>query len=207
MSTTLLTMPIALNAGYMSGCNADVGLTTAFVAAFCNSLFSGSNHSFYVPNMISTPYLQLISYDYGPEVIPWCTILIGLIIYVCYLLRWHHLIEFMPGFVREGYFLGLGIIMFNTYIDYSFGLLDMQTNRGNTVYKSKIEMYQSYFHRGDFRHLIASFAVYLFLYFGNKINKPFPWVLISSCFGIGYSQVFPSERSLRSVYGLTKFHF
>lgn len=51
----------------------------------------------------------------------------------------------MPGFVREGYFIGLGIIIFNNYVDYAFGLSDLQSNRGFQVYQSKYDMYISYF--------------------------------------------------------------
>lgn len=50
MATTFLTMPFAMNAGNNSGFNASVGLTTALIASFVNGLFSGSNHSIYVPN-------------------------------------------------------------------------------------------------------------------------------------------------------------
>lgn len=68
-------------------------------------------------------------------------------------------------------------------------------------------MYLNYFKRGNLYYLIASFSVYLFLYFGNKIYKPFPWVLISSCFGIFYAIFYPSEKCLRSVYGSTTLSF
>lgn len=50
MATTFLTMPFAMNAGNNSGFNASVGLTTALIASFINGIFSGSNHSIYVPN-------------------------------------------------------------------------------------------------------------------------------------------------------------
>lgn len=50
MATTFLIMPFALNAGNNSGLNASVGLTSAFIGSFVNGLFSGSNHSIYVPN-------------------------------------------------------------------------------------------------------------------------------------------------------------
>lgn len=56
---------------------------------------------------------------------PWVTLMIGIIIYVCGLFKWHHLIEFMPSYVIEGYFWGLGFLIINNYIGYGFGLSDL----------------------------------------------------------------------------------
>ena len=55
--------------------------------------------------------------------------------------NWHHLLNFMPNYVIEGYYLGLGFIIMNGYIDYGFGLTDMHANRGITVYTDRFEMY------------------------------------------------------------------
>ena len=55
----------------------------------------------------------------------------------------------MPNYVIEGYYLGLGFIIMNGYIDYGFGLTDMHANRARTVYADRIEMYTEYFRRGD----------------------------------------------------------
>lgn len=125
MATTFLIMPFALNAGNNSGMNASVGLSTAFVASFVNGLFSGSNHSIYVPNQMAALFNYRIIQEYGQEAVPWVTLMIGIIIYICGLFKWHHLIEFMPSFVIEGYFWGLGFLIINNYIDYGFGLSDL----------------------------------------------------------------------------------
>jgi len=45
-------------------------------------------------------------------------------------MKWHHLIDFMPNYVIEGYYLGLLFLIGNGYIDYAFGLSDMHSNRG-----------------------------------------------------------------------------
>lgn len=47
----------------------------------------------------------------------------------------------MPIYVMEGYFLGLLFLIFHGYIDYAFGLSDMHSNRGFSVYPDKITMY------------------------------------------------------------------
>lgn len=45
-------------------------------------------------------------------------------------------------------------------------------------------MYKSYFERGEVYYLLASICVFLFLYIGNKLHKPFPWVIVSTFIGI-----------------------
>ena len=52
-------MPFHLTIGSSSGCNASVGITTAFIAALTNGFFSGSiifislgNHSIYMPSWV-----------------------------------------------------------------------------------------------------------------------------------------------------------
>ncbi|CAD8154937.1 unnamed protein product [Paramecium pentaurelia] len=201
MATTFLIMPFALNAGNNSGLNASIGLTSAFIGSFVNGLFSGSNHSIYVPNQMAALFNYNIIEQYGVEAVPWVTLMIGIIIYICGLFKWHHLIEFMPSYVIEGYFWGLGFLIINNYIDYGFGLSDLQSNRGVQVYEDRFEMYKSYFQRGNLQHLCATIGVFLFLYIGNKVHKPFPWVIVSTFIGIFIGQFYPNERCLRSVYG------
>lgn len=77
----------------------------------------------------------------------------------------------MPNFVIEGFYLGLGFIILNAYIDYAFGLTDMHSNRGITVYSDRIEMYTEYFKRGDMVHFGITWLVFLYLYLGNKYNS------------------------------------
>lgn len=45
MAQAILNMPFHLTIGSSSGCNANVGVTTAFIAAFVNGFFSGSKFS------------------------------------------------------------------------------------------------------------------------------------------------------------------
>lgn len=56
-------------------------------------------------------------------------------------LKWHHLIDFMPNYVFEGYFSGFLFLIAHGYIDYAFGLSDLHSNRGFQVYKDRFEMY------------------------------------------------------------------
>lgn len=88
------------------------------------------NHSIYVPTWVCAPYNYYLVQQYGFEVVPWVTIIIGLLIYIFSHLKWHRLIDFMPNYVIEGFYLGLGFLIFNGYIDYAFGLTDMHSNRG-----------------------------------------------------------------------------
>jgi hypothetical protein len=52
------------------------------------------------------------------------------------------------------------------------------------VYENRFEMYKSYFERGNVAYLFATIGVFLFLYIGNKVHKPFPWVIVSTFIGI-----------------------
>lgn len=54
-------MPFVLALGANSGVSAAMGLTTAFVAAFVNGFFSGSNHSIYMPSWTITGWNYVLT--------------------------------------------------------------------------------------------------------------------------------------------------
>lgn len=61
MSQAALNMPFVLALGANSGVSAAMGLTTAFVAAFVNGFFSGSNHSIYMPSWTITGWNYVLT--------------------------------------------------------------------------------------------------------------------------------------------------
>lgn len=51
--------------GANSGLSGGMGLTTAFIAAFVNGFFSGSNHSIYMPSWTIIPWSYSLTVEYG----------------------------------------------------------------------------------------------------------------------------------------------
>jgi len=147
-----------------------VPLSMAFLVEVLNCFNLIGNHSIYAPTWACAGYNYYLVQNFGFEVVPWVTIIIGISIYILSHLKWHHYIDFTPNYVIEGFYLGLGFLIFNGYIDYAFGLTDMHSNRGFAVYPNRFKMYEEFFQRGDFTYLIATFAIFFFLYLGNKIN-------------------------------------
>jgi MFS superfamily sulfate permease-like transporter len=82
---------------------------------------------------------------YGVEVMPWITIIVGIYIYIAGLFKWHHLSDFIPVYVIEGFLLGIASLFFLSYSDYMFGLTDNHSNRGVELYESYYDMYVSFF--------------------------------------------------------------
>lgn len=118
-----------------------VPLSMAFLVEVLIWLYLIGNHSIYAPTWACAGYNYYLVQNFGFEVVPWVTIIIGISIYILSHLKWHHYIDFTPNYVIEGFYLGLCFIIFNGYIDYAFGLTDMHSNRGFTVYPDRITMY------------------------------------------------------------------
>lgn len=58
-------MPFVMALGANSGLSGGMGLTTAFIAAFVNGFFSGSNHSIYMPSWTIIPWSYSLTVEYG----------------------------------------------------------------------------------------------------------------------------------------------
>lgn len=65
----------------------------------------------------------------------------GIIIYLLSLFRWHHLSDYIPEYVVEGFYLGSGFLFFILYSDYIFGIVDNHTNVGVKTFNNIIDMY------------------------------------------------------------------
>ncbi|TNV75020.1 hypothetical protein FGO68_gene2290 [Halteria grandinella] len=143
---------------------------------------------------------QLVK-TYGVEVMPWITIIVGIYIYIAGLLKWHHLSDFIPVYVIEGFLLGIASLFFFSYSDYMFGLTDNHSNRGVELYESYYDMYVSFFQRGDLNFAMAAWGVFIFLQLGRIFYRQFPWIFITTLTGLTLGILFPTEKCLRSAYG------
>lgn len=54
----------------------------------------------------------------------------GLLIYLMSLMKWHQLSDYLPEFVTESFYLGVGFYFIVGYSDYAFGITDQHTVRG-----------------------------------------------------------------------------
>ncbi|CAD8053105.1 unnamed protein product [Paramecium primaurelia] len=207
MSQAALNMPFVLALGANSGVSAAMGLTTAFIAAFVNGFFSGSNHSIYMPSWTITGWNYVLTQQYGIQILPLATFVSGLMIYLISLFKWHQLSDYIPQYVIEGFYLGSGFLFLILYSDYIFGITDNHTNVGQKLYSNLIEMYISYYERGDLYNVLYTFLIFMFLQFGYKFHRPFPWVLLTTSFGLLIGNLYPTEQCLRYVYGNTRLQF
>ncbi|CAK70148.1 unnamed protein product (macronuclear) [Paramecium tetraurelia] len=207
MAQTILNMPFHLTIGSSSGCNASVGITTAFIAALTNGFFSGSNHSIYMPSWVVIGLNYQLVKTYGVEVMPWITIIVGIYIYLAGLLKWHHLSDFIPVYVIEGFLLGIASLFFFSYSDYMFGLTDNHSNRGVELYSSYYDMFISFQERGDLYYFVGAWCVFLFLQMGRIFFRQFPWIFITTLTGLTLGIVYPTEKCLRSAYGQVTIYF
>jgi sulfate permease, SulP family len=122
-------------------------------------------------------------------------------IYLSNQLKWHHLSDYIPEYVIEGFYLGIGAFFLFGYSDYAFGITDAHSNRGVRVYPNLISMYYHYIQRGSLWYLVASLSVFGFLQLGRRLSKPFPWVILTTCIGLALGVLYPTERCLKYVYG------
>ena len=121
------------------------------------------NHSIYMPSWVVIGLNYQLVKAYGVEVMPWVTLIVGLLIYVCSLFKWHRLSDFIPVYVIEGFLLGIASLFFLAYSDYMFGLTDNHANRGIKLYESYLDMYTSYLKRGSLPYFFGAWSVFVLL--------------------------------------------
>jgi len=121
-TVTLVSIPLSMALGIASGAGPVTGLITAFVAGGVAGTFGSSAFNIVGPAGALAGLLMRYSMIYGPEILPWLSLVSALLVFLATSLKLHIYCMFMPKCVFEGFTLGVALTIGLGQLDAAFGL-------------------------------------------------------------------------------------
>lgn len=122
LTVGVVALPLALAFGVSSGVGPAVGLVTAVVAGVVAAVFGGSHVQVSGPTGAMAVILAPIVAQHGAGSVALVTLLGGVIVLVCGLLRLGRVVTYVPWPVVEGFTLGIAAIIFLQQVPAAVGV-------------------------------------------------------------------------------------
>ncbi len=186
VTVAAVALPLALAFGVSSGATAASGLLTAIVAGLVIALFGGAFYQISGPTGAMAAILMSIVATYGMSGVFVATVMAGVILVLCGLLKIGKLTAFIPMPVITGFTSGIAITIALGQIDNFLGV--------SSVGSSAIEKVGSYFTLGitpNIQALIIGLCVILFMvFYPKKWNAAVPSSLVSIILATAVCMIF-----------------
>ncbi|CAD8213197.1 unnamed protein product [Paramecium pentaurelia] len=197
MIQAMMNMVFILNAGNNTGGNPSATYTSALIGGLINGFFSGSIILYLklgsLQDSIIIQYnnLDMKQFLLQKQRLDYKQIQFEMVSFN----------GFYANYVIEGYYFGLLFLIANSNIDYVFGLSNMHSNNGFQLDHDIFEMNQEFYRRGCLYYLGTSIFIFFILYFGWKINKDLPLIVLVCLTGLTVGILYSTEKFLKNVYG------
>ncbi len=122
LAVALVSIPLSISLAVASGTTPMVGIITAIWAGFIASLFGGSNFNIVGPTGALSGIIAVYAFTNGAGSLAQLTILVGIFIFIAYILKLEHYLVFIPSSVIHGFTLGVACIIGLNQFNYAFGL-------------------------------------------------------------------------------------
>lgn len=139
-TVTLVSIPLSMALGIASGAGPVTGLITAVVSGGVAGFFSSSAFNIVGPAGALAGLLMRYSMIYGPEILPWLSLVSAIIVFVVTALKLHVYCMFMPKCVFEGFTLGVALTIGLGQLDAGFGLTAGPPPHVHSIHLSPITM-------------------------------------------------------------------
>ncbi|MDD4844557.1 MAG: SulP family inorganic anion transporter [Anaerotignum sp.] len=175
LTVAAVALPLALAFGVSSGATAAAGLITAIIAGLIMSPLAGGYYQISGPTGAMAAILMSLVATYGIDGVYIATLIAGIILLLCGVLRLGKLTAFIPAPVITGFTSGIAVIIALGQIDNFFG-----THSEGTTAIAKL---LSYAHLGFSLNLnailLGAFVVLFMVFFPKKWNAIIPASLLS----------------------------
>lgn len=176
ITVTAVALPLALAFGVACGATAEAGLVTAIIAGLIMSALAGASYQISGPTgAMSAILVGIVASNGGIQSIFVVSVLAGIIILLCAVLKLGRLVSMIPRPVITGFTSGIALTIALGQIDNFFGSESVGTN--------PIEKIGSYFTNGfklDWRCLlIGAVVIAIMLVWPKKWNAKVPSSLVA----------------------------
>merc|ERR1719277_1741683 len=122
MTVTLVAVPLSLALGIATGTSPMAAIATAVVGGLVSGAFGDSAFNIVGPAGALVGILMRFTAKYGPDVVPWLSLMSAGLIVLTLLLRLHEYCMFMPKAVFEGFTVSVALTIGLGQLDFAFGL-------------------------------------------------------------------------------------
>ncbi len=141
LNVALISIPLSLSLAIASGARPIMGIITAIWAGLAAAVFSGSRFNVIGPAGALSGILTAYALSFGVESLPMLAILTGILILICYALKWDKYIVFIPSAVVHGFTLGVAFIIGLGQLNAALGLPKLPAH--DTLIRNVVESLSS----------------------------------------------------------------
>ena len=160
---SLVSIPLSTALAMASGCTPMMGLSTAVYGSAIGGLLGGSHYNILGPAGALVNILSSLVGEYGVEIIPWISIVSGLMSLAVWAVKFEKYCCLIPNSVLEGFSMGVGITIGSGQLNFAFGLDD--PNPPKEFYK---KIFWSLSNIGNLRWVV--FVPFFLLLFNNAAD-------------------------------------
>ena len=189
LTVAAVALPLALAFGVSSGADAGAGLITAIIAGLFMSALSGASYQISGPTGAMSAVLISLVYSYGMQGVFVATLIAGVILLVCGVLKLGKLVSLIPAPVITGFTSGIAIIIAMGQIDNFFGV----ASEGSSNIQKIISYGRLGFHPNLYAVLFAMIVVAIMVFWPKKWNAKVPASLVGIIVSLCVSLVIKSD--------------
>ncbi len=204
LTVALVSIPLSLSLAIASGATPIMGIITAIWAGLVAAILGGSEFNVVGPAGALSGILASFVLVHGMTLLPLVAILSGVLIFLCYLLRWDRYLVFIPSSVMHGFTLGVGLTIGFGQVNAALGL------KGLPVHETLLEnLRESIQHIGSVHWpaFVLFIVVLIGLFILVRVAPRVPGAVVAALIGIciGYfsdAHMLPfTVQTLLSKYG------
>ena len=201
ITVTAVALPLALAFGMACGATMGAGLVTAIIAGIVMSALAGASYQISGPTgAMSAILLGIVGAQGGTQSMFVVTVLAGIIILLCAVLKLGRLVSMIPRPVITGFTSGIALTIALGQIDNFFGT--------KSTGSSAIEKIGSYFTNGfipEWRAvLIGAIVIAIMLLWPKKLNSKVPSSLVAIIIATVVSVVFGFDKFIETAGAIPK---
>ncbi len=175
LTVAAVALPLALAFGVSSGTTAGAGLITAIIAGLIMSPLAGGYYQISGPTGAMAAILMSLVATYGIDGVYIATLVAGIILLLCGVLRLGKLTSFIPAPVITGFTSGIAVIIALGQIDNFFGT----HSEGSSAIAKLFSYARLGFSPNLNAILLGGFVVLFMVFFPKKWNAMIPASLLS----------------------------
>lgn len=172
----VLALPASMAFAIASGARPEQGLYTAIVGGFFGALFSGSRHQITGPTGAFIVLILQVINKIGLPGLTLATLLAGLILTLCSLLRVGSIVKFIPHSVVVGFTSGIALIIFTSQVP---ELIGIHPHGIDPSFLGKWTYYLSHFFEVQLYPLVLGIFSISFIFFWPRVNSYIPGPLVA----------------------------
>eukprot|EP01102_Stenamoeba_stenopodia_P010569 TRINITY_DN3204_c0_g2_i2.p1 TRINITY_DN3204_c0_g2~~TRINITY_DN3204_c0_g2_i2.p1 ORF type:complete len:642 (-),score=144.96 TRINITY_DN3204_c0_g2_i2:212-2137(-) len=181
VTVALVSVPLSISLAIAAEAPPIMGIVTAIWAGGIAAAFGGSHYNIMGPTGALSGILAMYATMFGENILPFLSVLTGVICLVVFLLRVDSYFMFIPSAVVHGFTLGVAFIIALNQLNFALGLRNLERHEHfyQNVWNSLMHIPQA----NPWAFIVFLIGIVGLMTLVRKLPK-FPWVIILALIGI-----------------------